>query len=334
MNGSARCAALLCLSWVLSLPVPEASATVLLEDGFDGTGVDMDKWCLADPGMVHGQSRMGLPPVIHDGMATFEHHTYDPENPGLFCLGSEIRSRRRDFYPDGPGREVIEIEVRTRFRTQGIGGVVGAAFLYMDEPDSTCCPQGLVSDEIDMEFLSNQIVVFPDHVGHHPVLAAYGDFCGQWYDGVHHWFTNPTVPGLNLQEFNIFKLRWRLDSVEWFWQSPDGTDVLLAATVNAVPDDPMALYLNTWASDDYWPLAWQRDMRPGSPDRACYFDVDYVRASCIPEPSATALVLWATSCLVGHRHPKRRNGRTRSQGGSLDDQPNDNQELRYRVPSR
>jgi hypothetical protein len=279
-----------------------ALALTLFEDDF--ASFDGGKWELAPPDLTHGQTMMDLPPGIDpNGWLVLEHHTYnaDPVHTGYWCSSGEIHSFD-DFLPT-PSQPMVELEARMRFRSEGIEGTVGGLFLYSQKP----APGGSgnpPSDEIDIELVSNQIELYPDHVGHHTIQAAYNDFVGGWYDGVTHWHTNPTVPGLDLTQFNTFLIRWELGRASWVWRPDEGPDVLLGSTTNAVPDEPMALYLNLWASDELWPLAWHSGMGPESDpskDRVCYLDIDHLAVRAVPEPLMLPMLASGCLALVGSR---------------------------------
>ena len=120
-----------------------------------------------------------------------------------------------------------------------------------------------------------------------------------YYDSVHHWGENPVVPTLDLTEFNTFKVFRSDDSVQWYWD-PDQIrgqdlypDILIDETSFAIPDEPLTLRMNFWASTSDWPLAWDSNMQPASnsaDDIVCYYDVDYIRAMRIPAPANVVLV--------------------------------------------
>ncbi len=281
---------------VLILTSPVLAVSVVFSDDFDGDTLDAAKWSYQERNWPIGQTWFNGPPTVSGGIATFTHHTYNPGDPGSSCLGQEIYSN--NAFALGPG---LQLEARVRVRSPVASGLVASFFGYMDKPMSTGLP--MWSDEIDIEFLSNQINNPPETGGHRVVVASWNDFGAPgstWNDGVYHADANPVVPDLDLTEFNVFKVRWLSDSVEWYWD-PDTVqgqdlypDVLIHKMSSVVPDEALTLRFNFWASTDGWPLAWDSTMQPTADpygDIICYYDVDYVTVTRIPAPASLALVL-------------------------------------------
>ena len=287
-----------CISTVLTLVFSSSdlSAAVTFWDDFDGNTLDLTRWSYQERDWPIGQTWFRGAPTISDGIATFEHHTYNPFDPGNSCLGQEIYSNTA--FVRGPG---LQVEARVRIRSAIPNGLVASFFGYMDK----AMPYGnpVWSDEIDFEFLSNQINNPPESYGHRVLAVSWNDFGepGSGYnDGVHHWEANPVAAALDLSEFNTFKIRWLADSVEWYWD-PDQVrgqnlhpDVLLYRSTYAVPDEPLTLRFNFWASTSGWPLAWDSLMQPAlgpDGDIVAYYDVDYVTTTQIPAPAGLVLVV-------------------------------------------
>jgi hypothetical protein len=292
---SLRLRVAVCISTItiLAVTVPNVLASIKLWDDFDCPILDLTKWSYQDRDWPQGQTWFKGAPNICGGIATFMHHTYNPFDPGNSCLGQEIYSNSN--FARGAG---LEIEARVRVRCPIASGLVTSFFAYMDKE----MPTGISpwSDEIDFEFLSNQINDPPESCGDRVLVASSNDLGapGSGYgDGVHHQDANPAVLGLDLTEFNVFKIRWLADSVEWYWD-PDQVrgqdlypDVLIYKTSNAVPDEPLTVRFNFWASTKDWPLAWDSAMQPTADpagDLVCYYDVDYVAVRQIAAPTSGA----------------------------------------------
>jgi beta-glucanase (GH16 family) len=265
-------------------------AVILLRDDFDGTSLDPEKWQCRDVNnsRVSGITQFRDCPDVNNGFLTITHHTYNPYEPNQTCLSQEIFTKAR-YEPNN----ALEFTARIRLRPPIGNGLVAGFYVYMDKPISESDPN-LINDEIDFEFLTNQINnPYPAFLGDRVFTAVYNDFDQSWMNHLKHWWDNPTVPKiiieerpqLDLTQFNIFKIRWLGDRVEWYWDPNDGKgDILIYKTSNVLPDEAMALYLNFWASDELWGIAWDENLKPAAgpkDDAVSFLDFDFVEVSYI-----------------------------------------------------
>jgi hypothetical protein len=258
-----------------------ALAEVLFRDDFDGDEIDPAKWICLDQRWPQGQTWFVGCPEVSGGIATFTHHTYNPDDPGNSCVSQSVRSKLC-FSRGVP----LEVEARIRIPQPTIScGLVAAWFLYMDEE----VDGHIESDEIDFEVLSNTIVWPPDCGGHRVFVVTYDDFWGQWGQPCFHYEGYPLVPALDLAEWNVFKFRCWGDRINWYWNPTSGgdpeEDVLIYTTLTALADEPMNLFFNFWAALPIWEPAWCEDMQPAgdsASDIVDYCEVDYVlvRSEC------------------------------------------------------
>lgn len=272
MNARRLCTmAYMSALWVLGGTSSGVQGQDLFRDNFDGNDIDQEKWnCPAD--LLHGWTRTRGCPEVSEGIARFEHHLYNPDQPGVHCLSQEINSRA--YFARGDG---VEFEAKVRVETEPpiIDGLVMSFFSYMDE----VVDGHRENDEIDFEFLSNQINDPPEPEGHRVIIASYNDFWGQWVDPTYRITANPVVLSLNLGEWNVFKMRWWPDRIEWYWINDAGEDALIYCICCAVPDQPMFVAFNFWAATCIWPLACDPNLEPpDNPgnDVVSYYEVDYV----------------------------------------------------------
>ena len=253
----------------------------LFRDDFNGDTLDPCKWTCEDRPMA--QTYLKDCPDVYGGMAVFHHHTYNPDDPNNTCLCQSIFSNQS--FARGTG---LEFKARVRLRSPIGNGLVASFFTYTQK-SNPLPPPDLLSDEIDLEFLTNQINnPYPASEGDRVYMSIYNDFNGDWKNPNRHWRTNPVVPPvnmgdrplLNLTQFNLFKIHWLPGRVEWYWDPEDGKgDVLIYRTTDAMPDEPMFLHFNFWACDYWWPMAYDPDLQPAQrpeDDVVSYYDVDYV----------------------------------------------------------
>jgi len=276
------------------LPV-DAGALILFEDDFEGDSLDLGKWDV----VCTDEYRLGvtyfcLTPSVSDGKAILKHQTWNPnpysDDPGFHALGTEIRS---ELYFLPSAGEPIELEATVRVGDLADGQVT-SFFAYMQKMMGSA----YWNDEVDFEFLSNQINHPVDPSGHQVWLATYDDFHGAWNDCLYldpatHCSANPVVPGLDLHNLNLFKIRWSTDRVEWFVNN-----VIVGSTddmpESVVPDEPINLRFNFWGCNDpSWPEACDPSFQPAErPDEnhEYYYELSRVVVKVTPEPS-TALLL-------------------------------------------
>lgn len=288
------------LAPVLSILVPGITCTLthageLFRDDFDGAEVDRCRWDCPEREWALGQTWFVGCPEVQNGAAVFEHHTYNPydlggspENPVAHdsTWSQELFSRMR--FPRCAG---VEFEARVRVGAPVKRGFIASFFAYIDKKMGYG-RQWMWSDEIDFEFLSNQVDEPPEPTSHRVWLATWNDFGApgsDYYDGIHHWATNPVVTGLNLTEWNIFRFRWYPDRVDWYWDptpdDPSDADKLIYATSNAVPNEPMPVRFNFWSCRQGWVEACDPSVAPApDPDHDVvdYYYVDYVVVRSIP----------------------------------------------------
>lgn len=145
------------------------SASMSFWDDFEGDSLDQVQWGFQNRDWPVGQTWFRGAPTVSGGIATFTHHTYNPFDSGNSCLSQEIYSHTA--FQRGPG---FEIEARVRVRSPISSGLVASVFGYMDKP----MPYGnaVWSDEIDLEFLSNQINNPPECYGHRILATSWNDF--------------------------------------------------------------------------------------------------------------------------------------------------------------
>jgi beta-glucanase (GH16 family) len=231
---------------------------------------------------------------VAGGIASLSLNTYDAAHPGSFA-GTEIYTNQS--FTRGSG-----LEFDARVRTDAMpSGFVTSFFTYVFNADST-------SDEMDFEVLSKQINAnpVPPSAGQPIDLTTFHNWTGDpndYFDGIHHTASTPTVAGLNLNDFNTFTIRWLPDHTEWLING-----VLVASTTEALADSPMPIHMNFWAPDNSWSDAYNAAEQPTTnplANQSYFYDVDYVSVETIPEPPSALLLALGIGGLAGGRVIRR-----------------------------
>jgi hypothetical protein len=258
-------------------------------------------------------------PRVEEGALVIEHHLYNPydspDDDHLFprtFLGGEVHTAQT-FDPN----QAYRFEARVRLDQDPTyvrdpappyvpypNGLVTSFFLYgYDEANRD-------SDEVDFEFLSNQMNIFDPN--RDPVLTnTFNDSRA-----------NPekVMPdGLDLTDWNTFRIYWYPDNrqVDWTWVIdpgvPDEREVLLRTERDSpyVPDESMSLYFNFWAPCY---TSWNPNCHPwdDAADRGLQavnerilneisaYEIDYVEVR-VPEPQSVIAAVIGVACLLGRR---------------------------------
>ena len=290
--------------------------SVVFREDCDADGMpDPSKWVINHPPnwwWVMGRTHFPNPdpwlptsefPVVTSGVCRIKHHLYNPYdggNPNTTFLGGEIHT----FMEFEPNRS-YRFEARVRFNPGDPpyvpcpNGVVASFFLYGYD--------GSKSDEIDFEFLTNQMNDDENYPNGDPV------FLNTWDESLQkpQCLCLDCIPpaGLDLTEWNTFRIYWYPDEpcVEWWWLDPvNGWTLLRVETDPAfVPDESMALYFNFWASTAAWPCAYDAGLQPVNDpgeNQKCAYEIDYVEvraSSVVPALSARGVILFFILLVMG-----------------------------------
>ena len=148
--------------------------------------------------------------------------------------------------------------------------------------------------EIDYEFLTNQI---NGKATNHQVLATswkdWGAPGSNYNDGTHHQSANPAVAGLDLTQFNTFKIRWLPARTEWVVNG-----VTVASWAEAHPTVAAPVRFNFWPPDSSWADAYDAGLTPATTaaaDRLFTYDIDYVQVSTVPVPEPAFILTGAAA---------------------------------------
>lgn len=272
--------------------------TVIFRDDFTGPNgslPDPDRWVINHPEewwWVMGRTFMPSPiyhpgapfPQLQDNACVIEHYQYNPYHlgtPKTTFLGGEIHTAMW-FEPTSAYR----FEARVRW-PEAPRGLVTSFFTYgYDEPNQD-------SDEIDFEFLSNEVFVPPREV-----------LTNTWDDSQQKPVQVVMPDPFDLTEWQTFRMYWHPDPcVKWTWINPSTAEEVVLRTETDpayIPDEPMQLYFNFWAPTDDWLKAYDADLQPDQEDNGIYYEywIDYTEVR-VPEPTSSMVLAMVAAWLFG-----------------------------------
>jgi beta-glucanase (GH16 family) len=249
----------------------------LMRDDFSGSSLNSSIWGIGT--WTLDRTRLGITPQITGGLARLRLDTYNPNNPGGSFLGTEIWSNTQyDRGTDG-----LELEARVRVNSVP-DGVVTSFFLYGARLQFS--PP--LADEIDFEHVSK--MHNPAPAGSKPILlTTWNDYRtdgSNFGDPNVHNSLSVVAPGVDLAQFNTYRMRWLGNRVEWYVNGR-----LLRTTGQAVSTDPMNVRLNFWAPSATWGAAYSAALQPTnlpSSNQSWFYDVDFVSVRRAYKPIAAA----------------------------------------------
>ena len=291
--GLALKAAVLLITLAFASVVPETSraSVVLLHDDFNGSSLDGGLWSLpTGPGSFLGRTQLrppGMEPTVSGGVVRLQLDTFNPTaiTPGDSFFGTEILTNQA--FARGHG---LVIEARSRVVGPVPRGMVASLFSFVTN--------GVIRDEIDFELLTNDI-----NDGNPRVLTNVFDDDD---------FSQPgdkafaTVAGLDLTEFNTFRIALLPDRVQWFVNGQ-----LVREEVDTVPDQDMTVRLNLWAPDAFFAEAFDATLQPAASsgeNETFFYDVDFVTITAIPEPGSALLWIPGLAMLAALRRRRGMHG--------------------------
>ena len=248
--------------------VSVSTAQVLTDEQFNGSEVDTSVFTYDTGNTIFGRTLLNSPglsgpfdePTVDNGVLQLRLQSYSPFNStGELFLADEIRTRREFAPTDAVG---FSFETRARFVDDAAnplkGGVIGGAFLFGVDADF---PTVNERDEIDFELLSN----FPQdtistNIFNDDGFNSSGDFV------VHN------IPGLDLTEFNDYRIESRVDSTRFFVN-----DQLIREEINNLAIEPQDFRLNINAQGPEFSQAFSADIQPtenAAENEVFIFEVD------------------------------------------------------------
>jgi beta-glucanase (GH16 family) len=189
--------------------------------------------------------------------SVFRHDTYSPINTGNVFWGSGIMSRTN--FSLGLGKE---FEARVRVRDE-VPGLVDAFFTFGHKEVS----QVVLIDELDFELLTT--------LSHNRLVCTtwdeYDEVVGDPF-GLHFDSRIVTQNDFNRSQWNVLKIRWLPQLIEWYVNG-----ALVRKHSRVLPNDPMGVFVNTWAAASSWVDAYDPNLQPTTDpvaNQSYRFDVD------------------------------------------------------------
>ena len=235
-----------------------AAGTVVLRDDFNANQINAATWGIGTWKL--GRTQLGNVPVVAGGIAQLSFNTYR-------FTGSEIYSKTNFALGNG-----VEFEARVR-SNQLPSGLVTSFFTYNT--------QNNVADELDIEFLSKQVNLSAN--GAPMLMTTWNDWneaTPTYGDGVHHSSQSRVIPGLDVNLFHTYTIRWLPGKTEWL---VDG--VLVASSTLAQPNLETPIRINFWAPASSWTDAYDSQLKVVNTRRQAqvyYYDIDWVEVRRLP----------------------------------------------------
>ena len=284
-------------SWI-AVPQADAQNMVIVDEQFNGDAVDTNVFTFSGSGdeSFFGRTQLNSPqlpgafdaPTVANGVLQLELNSYNPFAPGSFFLADEIRTI--DLF--APTNDFgFSFDTRARFVDDATNplapGLIGGAFLF--GVDTTASP--LVRDEVDFELLSN----FPQDT----ILTNIFNDDGFTSAG-NGQFAN--VPGLDLTEFNDYRIETTVFSTEFFVN-----DQLIRSDTTDLAVDPQDFRLNINAQGPAFAAAFSDEIQPTAnpaENETFIFEVDSLVISEIepgelPPPPPPSPVVYQDTLLGG-----------------------------------
>lgn len=243
---SAPVAVVVCLV-VTALASSGHTQEVIINEQFNGNSVDTSIFTFDNGSTIFGRVRLNSnAPPVQNGTLRLRLQSFNPIDTGALFWADEIRTRRT-FAPTEDFAFIFD--TRARFVDDANNplrrGVIGGIFLFGLDPNF---PNPSERDEIDFELLSN----FPQDFISTNIFNDDGfNVAGN--------FSVSNVPGLDLSEFNDYRIELRIDSTRFFVN-----DQLIREETTDLALDPQDFRLNINAQGPEFATAFSADIQPTS----------------------------------------------------------------------
>ena len=261
---------------VLLLALP-SHAQVIIDEQFDGNAVDTSVFTFDDGNTIFGRTRLNsTAPTVQNGTLQLELQSFNPIDNGALFLADEIRTIQTFAPTQDFG---FSFETRARFVDDANNplspGIIGGAFLFGLENLNE-------RDEIDFELLSNNPQgEISTNIFNDQDFNSAGDF------------VITDVPGLDLTEFNDFRIETQINSTRFFVN-----DQLIREQTSNLALEPQDFRLNINAQGPGFADAFSAEIQPTadpSENEINIFEVDSLVITQLPANDTTVIADFTTS---------------------------------------
>jgi len=258
-----------------------AHAQVIIDEQFNGNSIDTSVFTTDDGGTIFGRTRLNSRvPRVENGTLQLELQSFNPIDPGALFLADELRTIQTFAPTQDFG---FSFETRARFVDDANNplspGVIGGAFLFGVDSGFPVVNE---RDEIDFELLSNtpqgEITtnIFNDQ-----------DFNSSGN------FVETDIPGLDLTEFNVFRIETQINSTRFFVN-----DQLIREETSNLALEPQDFRLNINAQGPEFGAAFSAELQPTAnpaENLINIFEVDSLVITQLPADETTVIADFTTS---------------------------------------
>ena len=258
-----------------------SQAQVVVDEQFDGNAVDTSVFTFDNGSTIFGRVRLNSQaPPVQNGTLRLRLQSFNPINTGDLFLADEVRTIRTFAPTQACG---FSFETRARFVDDANNplspGVIGGAFLFGLDANF---PNPNERDEIDFELLSNNpFGEITTNIFNDQGFNSAGDF------------VTTDVPGLDLTEFNDYRIEIQIDSTRFFVN-----DQLIRQATTNLALEPQDFRLNINAQGPEFAAAFSPLIQPTANPNANeinIFEVDSLLITQLPANETTVLADFTTT---------------------------------------
>jgi hypothetical protein len=252
----------------------QGHAQVILDEQFNGSSVDTSVFTFDNGSTIFGRVRLNsAAPPVQNGTLRLRLQSYNPIDTGSLFFADEVRTIQEFAPTENFG---FSFATRARFVDDATNplspGIIGGIFLFGLDANF---PNPNERDEIDFELLSNN-----------PQNSISTNIFNDDGFNVGGDFVITSVPGLDLTQFNDYRIEIQIDSTRFFVN-----DQLIREETTDLAIDPQDFRLNISAQGPAFAAAYSAEIQPTSnpaQNEIFIMEVDSLVITQIPPNGATA----------------------------------------------